>query len=171
MSIYCLNRELCSYLCGHLQLVLTEGKHTTECNARIDDIVLSGGDNDKIVTLLEDSAIIGGNVQEQGDDEFLVASTSPSIASHLDLLGPAKDSIGDTVFDHGAQVGLVDDGKDGVGTDEREGSESAILDDKHLVLRITNNCRLVLRDLNDSETLELEERGVWVSIQSQPYFN
>ena len=142
-----LNRDLIAredILCRHFELVLSEREHATESDAWVDDIMLSSRDDDEIVGLLEDSAVVRWDVQEKRDDEFAVSSTSAGVSGHFHLLCPPQDGIGDFVPNDIAQMGLVNDGENGIGADEGKGCEATILDHKHPVLWVANDCGLIL---------------------------
>lgn len=147
-------------LCRHFKLVLSEREHATESDARVDDIMLSSRDNDEIVGLLEDSAVVCWDVQEERNDEFTVSSTSTSVSGHFDLLCPPQDGIGDFVTNDIAQMGLINDREDGIGADEGKSCEATVLDHEHSVLWVANDCGLILRDLNDRQSLKLGEVSV-----------
>jgi hypothetical protein len=142
-------------LCRHFELVLSKREHATESDAWVNNIMLSSRDNDEIVGLLEDSAIVRGDIQEKCNDEFAVSSTSTGVSGHFDLLSPPQDGISDFVTNDSAQMGLIDDGKDGIGADKGKGCEATVLDNEHPVLWVANDCGLILRDLDDRQPLEL----------------
>lgn len=50
-------------LCRHLDLVLAKREQASQRNVRVGDIVLPGGKLLQVVSLLEDCAIVRGNIQ------------------------------------------------------------------------------------------------------------
>lgn len=54
------------------------------------------------------------------------------------------------------QMGLVDDAENLVRSLQSERDKSTILNDEDLILRVANDCGLILRDLNDRQTAELD---------------
>jgi len=149
-------------LCGHFQLVLSERKHATERDARIDDIMLPCGYDDQIVALLENSAVVRWDVQEKRDHEFAISSACTRAPNHFDLLCPAKNGICHFVADDGAQVSLVNDGEDTIRADEREGCKATVLDYEHPVLGVANDSSLILRYLDNYQALELRKASASV---------
>lgn len=137
------------YLSGHLQLVLAEREHASQSDTRIHDIVLASRDHDQLIALLQDGTVVGGNVQEERNDEFPISSIATRITSHPDLLCPSEDGVGDFIMYDGAQMRLIDDCQDAVGSHQGHGGETSVLDHKDLILRIANDGGLILRNLND----------------------
>lgn len=106
--------------------------------------MLAGWNNDQIVSFLEDSTVVRWNVQEKCDHEFSVTAISAGITLHLDFLSPSQNSVCNFITDDSVQMGLVDHSKNAVRSDKGEGRKTAIFNDKDFVLRIGNNCGLVL---------------------------
>jgi hypothetical protein len=111
--------------------------------------VLTSRDHDQLIALLQDGTVIGGNVQEERHNEFLISSIATRITRHPDLLCPSEDGVSDLVTHDSAQMRLIDDCQDAIGSDQGHGGETSVLDHEDLILRIGNDGGLILGHLND----------------------
>ena len=87
----------------------------------------------KIISLLENSAIIRRDIEEERNDEFLVPSFR-RLVGHDDLMSPSEGNASDVIFDYSRKMRLVDDRQDPIRSLESIRDESGVLDDKDLIL-------------------------------------
>lgn len=78
-----------------------------------------------------------------------------SVPSTFDLRDDVKKP--DMIDDPLGQMGLIHDAEDVVRSLKCERHEAAVLDDEDLVLWVTDDSRLVLRHLDDGQTIELDD--------------
>jgi hypothetical protein len=84
--------------------------------------------------------------------------SSVDLARHFNFMGPAQNASRYTVLDRSGQMRLIDDRENVISSFYGKSHETRVLDNENMVLRIGNNSGLVLRDLNDSKTLEFNYR-------------
>jgi hypothetical protein len=134
--------------------------------------VLTGWEQLKIITTLEDSTVCCGDVEEERYDIFLVLVVT-SLAAHLDLICPAlndmswlmvedannsrsKDNAGDLVFNHIRQVCLVHNRQNVISTLDSKRCEASVLDYEYVVLQI------VARLINMLSPSDFANTYLWV---------
>lgn len=117
--------------------------------------MLACGEKLEVVTLLENSAVVGGDVEKERHDVLLTLLAKLRVHGHLE--GAAQHGTGDMVLDDLRQVGLVDHSENVVSSIDAVRDEAPVQNDEYLILRVADDCCLVLRHLNDRETFKLDD--------------
>jgi hypothetical protein len=75
----------------HLGLAFTTGKQLPQSDVGVRDAMLPGAQDFQLVALLQDGAVVGGDVEEGRYDELVRGAGSSQARAHLDFVPVAQD--------------------------------------------------------------------------------
>ena len=116
--------------------------------------------------------IVDGEDDIQESDNVFLGLSRTNLTAHANLVCPSQRSVGDSIPNSVGQVSLIDHLQDIVGSLQSKRCEPSVLhivswsqitqdnliylDHKDLILRIRDDSSLVLGNLDDGDTLELD---------------